>query len=39
MARSRGVPRCNKWPDIETAADPRRPLAGPPPMTQLGHRD
>jgi hypothetical protein len=32
LARSRGVPRCNKWSGIGNAADPRRPLAGPPPL-------
>jgi hypothetical protein len=30
--RSRGVLRCRKWSGIGNAADPRRPLAGPPPL-------
>jgi hypothetical protein len=34
MARSRGVLRRSKWSGIGNAADPRRPLAGPP---QTGH--
>jgi hypothetical protein len=38
VARSRGVPRCNKWSGIGNAADPRRPLAGPPPLARSGPR-
>jgi hypothetical protein len=34
--RNRGVPRCNKWSGIGNAADPRRPVAGPPPLTHTG---
>jgi hypothetical protein len=30
------VPRCNKWSGLGNDADPRHPLAGPPPMTHAG---
>src|SRR5271166_4583667 len=36
LARSRSVPRCSKWSGIGNAADPRRLLAGPPPITHSG---
>src|ERR1700724_2434954 len=36
LALSRGVPQCNKWSGVGNAADPRRPLAGPPPITHGG---
>ena len=37
MALPGGSLRCNKWSGIGNAADPRRPLAEPPPLTQLRH--
>ena len=33
MALNGSVPRCNKWSGIGNAADPRRSLDGPPPLT------
>jgi hypothetical protein len=37
MARSRGVRWCNKRSGIGNAADPRRPLAGLPPLTHKSY--
>src|SRR5271166_512299 len=38
VARSRDVLRRSKWSGIGNAADPRRPLAGPPPLTHCCHK-